>query len=70
MIIFDPAQGRLIVETGMSADHYRMMLEQTLNALQSLYDEQNGPPIRREQTWQEAMEEAESILSQAGRKEK
>lgn len=40
-------------------------IERLRDALQSLYDEQNGPPqIRREKQWQAAMEAAEKLLGQ------
>ena len=39
------------------------------NALQALYDEQNGPPlIRAKGSWQAAMDEAERLLGTKGGK--
>ena len=41
----------------------QVQLTETINALQSLYDEQNGPPlIRDKERWQEAMDEAGRLL--------
>jgi hypothetical protein len=37
--------------------------DELIEALQSLYDEQNGPPlIREEKHWKEAMDKAEKAL--------
>lgn len=43
--------------------------EQLKDSLQSLYDEQNGPPlIRNKESWQKAMDEADKLLLRVSKK--
>lgn len=43
--------------------HWQAELDTANDALQDLYDEQNGPPLlRHEKSWQAAMDKAEEVL--------